>query len=127
MVVVRCHSDSDSNSNLDFDLDLDLDSDSDSDSDSDLKGLMQHNNAIHERFQQNPPSTADLRCSLKTLRDPSKTAFDLLPSGETIGSFANRCAVERYTRKIESKRERARETRRRKRKRGILYLPSKKH
>jgi hypothetical protein len=63
---------------------------------------------------------SDLRLSLKIVRDPTKTAFDVLPSGETIGEFANRHAVERYTRKVENKRERARESRRKKRRSGII-------
>lgn len=58
-----------------------------------------------------------LRATLKIVRDSNKTAYDLLPSGETIGSFANRQAVERHLRKVENKRERARESRRRKRSR----------
>ena len=61
-------------------------------------------------------SSANLRCFLKIVRDASKTAFDLLPSGETLGAFANKHAVARYSRKIENKRERARESRRFKRK-----------
>lgn len=60
--------------------------------------------------------SANLRTSLKIVRDPTKNAFDILPTGETIGAFANRQAIERYARKVESKRERARETRRQKRK-----------
>lgn len=70
---------------------------------------------------------SNLRSSLKIVRDPSKTAYDFLPSGESLGAFANRHAVERYSRKVESKRERARETRRRKRKAGILYAGQKKN
>lgn len=61
-------------------------------------------------------SSANLRSSLKIIRDPAKTAFDMLPSGETLGAFANRHAIDRYARKVESKRERARETRLKKRK-----------
>lgn len=60
--------------------------------------------------------SANLRSSLKIIRDPTKNAFDVLPSGETLGSFANRHAIDRYARKVESKRERARETRLKKRK-----------
>lgn len=70
--------------------------------------------------------SSNLRSSLKIVRDPGKTAYDVLPTGETLGSFANRNAVERYARKVESKRERARETRRKKRKAGIMYRSSKK-
>ena len=62
-----------------------------------------------------------LRISLKLVRDPNKNAFDFLPSGETIGEFANRYAVERYTGKLETKREQAKESRRQKRKLGILW------
>lgn len=57
-----------------------------------------------------------LRSSLKIIRDPTKTAFDLLPTGETLGAFANRHAVDRYARKVKNKRDRARETRLKKRK-----------
>ena len=56
-----------------------------------------------------------LRQTLKIVRDPTKTAFDRLDSGETLGSFANFHAVERYKRKVESKRVRARVTRKLKR------------
>lgn len=59
---------------------------------------------------------AKLRVSLKIVRDPTKTAYDVLPSGETIGAFANKHAVARYARKIENKRERAREIRKKKKK-----------
>jgi hypothetical protein len=51
----------------------------------------------------------------------------MLPTGETVGAFANKHAVERYSRKVENKRERARETR--KKKRGpeiIISQPAKK-
>ena len=57
----------------------------------------------------------NIRTYLKIIRDSSKTAYDVLPSGESLGSFANRHAVERYIKKVENKRERARETRRKKR------------
>ena len=60
--------------------------------------------------------TTNLRISLKIVRDPTKTAYDLLPSGETIGAFANKHALARYARKIENKRERAREIRKKKKK-----------
>lgn len=70
---------------------------------------------------------SNLRSSLKLVRDPCKTAYDFLPNGETLGSFANRHALERYKRKVESKRERARETRKRKRRAGILAAGNKKH
>jgi hypothetical protein len=72
-------------------------------------------------------STAHLRCALKIVRDPTKNAYDHLSSGETIGNFANIYAVERYRRKVESKRERARETRKLKRKIGILYNSKKEY
>lgn len=55
------------------------------------------------------------RAILKIIRDATKTPYDLLPSGETIGSFANRHASERYRDKIEKKRVRAREIRKRRR------------
>lgn len=71
-------------------------------------------------------TTAHLRGSLKIVRDTSKTAYDSLPTGETIGEFANRYALQRYSRKVESKRERARETRKQKRTMGILYSSKKK-
>lgn len=60
--------------------------------------------------------TTNLRISLKIVRDPTKNAYDLLPSGETIGAFANKHALARYARKIENKRERAREIRKKKKK-----------
>jgi len=56
---------------------------------------------------------ANIRSMLKVIRDPSKTAYDLLPTGETIGAFANRHAVETYVRKNVIKREKAREIRKR--------------
>jgi hypothetical protein len=80
----------------------------------------------HGSNRSPPDMSSNLRGSLKIVRDPSKTAFDFLPTGETLGAFANRHAVDRYSRKVESKRERARETRRRKRKAGILYPCEKK-
>lgn len=61
-------------------------------------------------------NSQNLRTNLKTVRDPTKTAYDLLPSGESIGSFANKHAVARYRSKIEGKRQRARETRKQKKK-----------
>lgn len=67
-------------------------------------------------------TSAHLRSSLKIIRDPSKNAFDLLPSGESLGSFANRHAVDRHRRKVDSKRERARESRLKKRKQSKLIL-----
>ena len=63
-----------------------------------------------------PNDSAKLRCCLKIVRDPTKTAYDVLPTGETIGSFANKEAVDRYIRKIKSKRQRARESRKRSKK-----------
>lgn len=56
-----------------------------------------------------------IRTFLKIVRDPSKTAYDELPSGRTIGSIANELAISRYKRKIERKRAQTRETRSRKR------------
>lgn len=79
----------------------------DEDSDSSLSsGNAKTNNA----------NDGNLRSSLKIIRDPTKTAFDHLPTGETLGAFANRHAVDRYARKVKSKRDRARETRLKKRK-----------
>lgn len=72
--------------------------------------------AEEEEDDEGQTGSANLRSSLKIIRDPAKTAFDMLPSGETIGAFANRHAIDRYARKVESKRERARETRMKKRK-----------
>ncbi len=60
-----------------------------------------------------------LRGCMKMVRDPSKTAFDLLPTGETIGSFANKYAVSRYSRNVESKRARARVAKNKHRRSGI--------
>jgi len=70
--------------------------------------------------------SCNLRGSLKIVRDPSKNAFDYLSTGETIGAFANKHAVDRYARKVENKRERARETRKKKRTLEIIYKTEKK-
>jgi hypothetical protein len=70
--------------------------------------------------------SSNLRGSLKIVRDPSKNAFDILPTGETLGAFANKHAVARYSRKVENKRERARETRKKKRNSEIIYKTGKK-
>jgi hypothetical protein len=61
-------------------------------------------------------SELHVRSFLKILRDPTKTAYDELPSGKTLGEVANEMAVAKYTRKVELKRERARETRARNKK-----------
>lgn len=70
--------------------------------------------------------SSNLRGSLKIIRDPTKTAFDILPTGESLGAFANKHAVDRYSRKVENKRERARETRKKKRHSEIICNPAKK-
>lgn len=57
----------------------------------------------------------DLRLALKMVRDINNHAWDVLPNGELIGEFANRHAVRRYSRKVENKRLRARETRKQRR------------
>ena len=67
----------------------------------------------------------ELRLCLKITRDPGKTAYDLLPTGETIGEFANRYAVDRYKRKIESKKFSARENRKNKRREANSFKPYK--
>ena len=67
------------------------------------------------------PVNLKIRTYLKSIRNLKNTPYDTLPTGESIGSFANKHAVFKYSKKIESKRERARETRRKKRKQGILY------
>jgi len=35
---------------------------------------------------------------IASLKDPNKTAFDILPSGHTVGELANRYAFELYDR-----------------------------
>jgi hypothetical protein len=67
-----------------------------------------------DEVAKTPPLKESLRHTLKIIRDSVKNAFDILPSGETLGAFANKQAVECYARKIERKRERARETRQKK-------------
>jgi hypothetical protein len=67
-------------------------------------------------YSDDEDAPANVRIMLKMVRDPSKTAYDLLPNAETVGAFANRHAVDTYIRKIVMKREKARETRKRKRK-----------
>jgi hypothetical protein len=52
---------------------------------------------------------AVIRAYLKIVRDPSKTAYDTLPNGETIGSFANKRALYRYGNKNDMKRARAKQ------------------
>ena len=61
-------------------------------------------------------SELHVRSFLKIIRDRTKTAYDKLASGKTLGEEANKLAVGKYMRKVELKRERARETRSRKRK-----------
>jgi hypothetical protein len=68
----------------------------------------------------------EVRVLLKIVRDTEKTAYDLLPGGQTIGHFANIYAIDRYTRKVESKKYSARENRKTKRKSAKLYNPYKK-
>ena len=80
------------------------------------QGLEEDTLMLEDMDEDMAVCSANLRTSLKIIRDPSKTAFDMLPSGETLGAFANRHAIDRYARKVESKRERARETRMKKRK-----------
>jgi hypothetical protein len=67
-----------------------------------------------------------IKAYLKVVRNTKNNAYTMLPNGESVGSFANKHAVYAYSKKIESKRERARETRRKKRKQGILYIKKKK-
>jgi hypothetical protein len=71
---------------------------------------MNNDTKDHEEEEGN-----NLRGYLKIVRDPTKTAFDILPDGQTIGEFANKQAVERYSKKIVNKRIRASKQRRRKR------------
>ena len=55
-----------------------------------------------------------VRNALRTVRDPSKTAFDyLFDSDTTIGHFANEYALFRYKTNVDSKRRRAVEARNR--------------
>lgn len=68
----------------------------------------------------------NVRSLLKLVRDPSKTAFDLLPTGETLGSFANRHVVEAYVRQILMKRETAQRSRERNRNQRLKKLQPKK-
>jgi hypothetical protein len=56
-------------------------------------------------------SKLHIRSLLKIIRDRTKTAYDTLPSGETLGEVANKEAIAQYSRKIKRKRERARESR----------------
>jgi hypothetical protein len=90
---------------------------------SDHRGRVMSGSDHHGRVMSGSDSedeeeydTTNLRISLKIVRDPTKNAYDLLPSGETIGAFANKHALARYARKIENKRERAREIRKKKKK-----------
>lgn len=59
--------------------------------------------------------TLHIRSFLKLVRDPSRTAYDVLPSGKTIGQCANEIANARYLHKKALKCEHAREARSRKR------------
>jgi hypothetical protein len=61
-------------------------------------------------------SEIHIRTFLKIIRDRSKTAYDELPSGRTLGEVANELAVTQYAKKIKRKRERAREARSQKKK-----------
>lgn len=62
-------------------------------------------------FRPSCDTESNLRIQLKIVRDPSKTAWDMLPSGITVGEFANAHAVDSYIRKVDSKRMRARQKR----------------
>lgn len=64
-----------------------------------------------------PDESEHLRMYLKIVRNPRNSAFDTLPNGQTIGGFANRHAINRYARTIESKREQTRASRQQNRKR----------
>lgn len=55
-----------------------------------------------------------IRRLLKIVRDSTKTAYDQLPNGKTIGAFAHDHAVSRYSSRLDSKRIQARQNRRRK-------------
>ena len=64
---------------------------------------------------------ANVRTNLKVIRDPSKTPYDTLPDGITsIGEYANYQAVRRYTKKVENKRIRAKEDRKRKKRANLV-------
>jgi hypothetical protein len=56
-----------------------------------------------------------LRTTLKRIRDPKRTPYDLLPNGKTLGEAANVLAVKQYAQKNKLKRERARHSRQLKR------------
>lgn len=86
----------------------------------------------HQAAPQEPPFSSDhqhftLRHLLKKIRQNNSTAYDVLPTGENIGSFANRHAVERYIKKINTKRERARESRKKTRKKNPNLLVVQQH
>jgi hypothetical protein len=79
------------------------------------------NNTNQFEKVQNTYSVTFIRNALQIVRDPNKTAYDRLPSGETIAAFANRYANERYKTKLESKRYRMKRKRQQKRIEGILF------
>lgn len=59
---------------------------------------------------------AGLRLTLKHIRDETKTPYDVMPNGQTLGQVANTLAMKQYTQKIKKKRERARQSRKAKQK-----------
>lgn len=77
----------------------------------------------NNQFQdiQNIYTTKYIRNALKMIRVENKTAYDSLPSGETVGAFSNRYALDKYTKKLIRKRDRMRITRRNKKINEIIF------
>ena len=67
-----------------------------------------------------------LRPTLKLIRDPNKSPYDLTSSGQEIGEIANILAFNRYQQKNMLKRMRARQSRQRKKKIRIQEKSEKK-
>jgi hypothetical protein len=86
----------------------------------------QSQDSDYESINQNPGNMNTnkyIRHALKMIREEEKTAYDSLPSGETFGAFSNRYVLNKYIRKKINKREQARNTRRKKKKRNEIIFP----
>jgi hypothetical protein len=56
-------------------------------------------------------TSAQVRTIYKLVKDTSRTAYDVLPCGRTLGEYANVIAVDRYIKKNWRKRHQARAAR----------------
>lgn len=69
-------------------------------------------------------SSAHVRLIYKLVKDSSRTAYDVLPCGKTLGEYANMVAIARYQKKNWRKREQARAARANRKKQRNAGSPS---